>query len=52
VAEQAELTEPFLATQRTGAISRAIELKLIRRNRQGIRVTYEIEDAGRTFLNA
>lgn len=49
-AESAELTEPFLGTQRTGAISRAVELKLLRRKRQGIRVTYEIEEAGRAFL--
>jgi hypothetical protein len=49
-AECAELTEPFLGTQRTGAISRAVELKLLRRRRHGIRVTYEVEEAGRSFL--
>jgi len=45
-----ELSEGFLSTQRTGAISRAIELKLLRRERQGVRVTYLIEEAGEAFL--
>ena len=45
-----DLTEPFLATQRTGAISRAVELKLLRRDRQGIRVSYVLEQPGEAFL--
>jgi hypothetical protein len=45
-----ELSDPFLATQRTGAISRAVELKLLRRERSGVRVTYLLEPAAELFL--
>lgn len=45
-----ELSDPFLATQRTGAISRAVELKLLRRERNGVRVTYLLEPAAELFF--
>jgi hypothetical protein len=48
----AELTDPFLATQRTGVISRAVELKLMRRERQGVRVSYSLQEAGERFLES
>lgn len=44
------VSEPFLATQRTGAISRMIDLGLVVRERLGVRATYHATDFGRTFL--
>ncbi len=48
--ESKELSDPFLATQRTGAISRAVELKLLRRERNGVRVTYLLEPVAELFF--
>lgn len=48
--ESKELSDPFLATQRTGAISRAVELKLLRRERNGVRVSYLLEPAAELFF--
>jgi hypothetical protein len=49
-AQTADLSAPFLATQRTGAISRAVELKLLRRDRHGVRVSYLLEPAAELFF--
>ncbi len=51
--QQAEsLTPAVLTTQRAGAISRAIDLLLVRRRREGVRVFYEVEPAGHDFFHA
>lgn len=44
-------TKAFISTQRSGAISRMVELGLVRRVRKGVRVKYEPTDAGISFLN-
>ena len=46
--EQA-ITKTFLTTQRTGAISRLVDLGLIAREKQGLRVTYLATQAGKDF---
>jgi len=45
------LTESFIASQRSGAISRMCDLDLVRRLRQGVRVTYAITEPGDRFLS-
>ena len=40
----------FLATQRSGAISRMNDLSLLYRDRDGVRVKYIITDDGRAYL--
>lgn len=45
-----ELSRAFITTQRTGVISRAGELGLISRQRDGIRVEYQVTEAGRNFI--
>jgi hypothetical protein len=42
-------SDSFVATQRTGAISRMTDLCLVGRRRDGIRVTYELTEQGRQF---
>jgi len=44
------ISKSFLSTQRSGAISRMIDLKLIERVRQGIRVKYIVTDLGKRFF--
>ncbi|MGO9270483.1 MAG: hypothetical protein ACLQOO_09560 [Terriglobia bacterium] len=46
--EQA-ITKTFLTTQRTGAISRLVDLGLLARKREGLRVTYLLTEVGRSF---
>jgi len=48
--ERASLSESYLATQRSGALSRMAELGLIRRVRAGVNMTYEATKRGMTFL--
>lgn len=43
------LTESFLATQRSGAVSRMADLGLIKRERDGVRVSYLTTDLGRQY---
>ena len=46
------ISKSFLSTQRSGVISRMIDLKLIERIRKGIRVKYTVTDLGKEyFLN-
>lgn len=45
-----EASESFVATQRSGAISRMSDLGLIARERQSTRVKYVVTDAGTSFL--
>lgn len=45
-----KLSQSFLASQRSGAVSRMSDLNLIERQREGIRVSYAITDEGLAFL--
>jgi hypothetical protein len=47
-----KLSQSFLASQRSGAISRMSDLGLIARQRNGVRVSYAVTEEGRTFLEA
>ena len=49
--EEYQITQTFLTTQRTGAISRMVELGLITRLREGLRVTYQISSTGQHFID-
>jgi hypothetical protein len=40
----------FLSSQRSGAISRMADLGLVKRKREGVRVTYIITESGEAFL--
>lgn len=44
------LSNSFLASQRSGALSRMADIGLIMRVRQGVRVTYAITDLGRNYV--
>ena len=46
-----EITQTFLTTQRTGAISRMVDLGLIAREKNGLQVTYKITQPGQRFRN-
>jgi hypothetical protein len=46
-----QITQTFLATQRTGAISRMVDLGLLTREKFGLRVIYAITQNGETFRN-
>ncbi len=46
-----EIAQTFLTTQRTGAISRMVDLALIEREKTGLRVEYRITGRGLTFRN-
>jgi hypothetical protein len=45
-----KLSASFLASQRSGAVSRMSDLGLIERRRDGVRVFYEVTEAGRGFM--
>jgi hypothetical protein len=47
---QPALTQSFLSSQRSGAVSRMADLGLIERQREGQRVTYVITEAGQNYL--
>jgi hypothetical protein len=44
------LTKAFLATQRSGAISRMADLDLVRRIREGVKVSYQVTSGGEAFI--
>jgi hypothetical protein len=46
-----DLSQSFLASQRSGAISRMSDLGLIERRREGVRVNYAATENGIAFLN-
>jgi hypothetical protein len=46
-----ELSQSFLASQRSGAVSRMSDLGLIERQREGVRVSYALTEEGQAFLN-
>jgi hypothetical protein len=52
VVEHEKTSDDFVATQRAGAVSRMADLDLIRRVRNGVRITYDITLRGHTWLNA
>jgi Arc/MetJ-type ribon-helix-helix transcriptional regulator len=43
------LTKSFLASQRSGAISRMADLGLIKRERDGVKVSYVVTDVGKQY---
>lgn len=45
-----KLSQSFLASQRSGAVSRMSDLRLIERQREGVRVSYAVTADGRSFL--
>ncbi len=45
-----KLSQSFLASQRSGAVSRMSDLRLIERQREGVRVSYALTKEGRAFL--
>jgi hypothetical protein len=45
-----KLSQSFLASQRSGAVSRMSDLGLVERRRDGVRVFYEVTEEGRAFL--
>jgi hypothetical protein len=45
-----KLSQSFLASQRSGAVSRMSDLGLVERQRDGVRVCYAATDQGRAFL--
>ena len=44
-----DITKTFLSTQRTGAISRMVDLGLVAREKTGLRVTYLVAQPGKHF---
>lgn len=46
-----EFSESFLASQRSGAVSRMTDLRLVERLRSGVRVEYAVTTAGRSYLD-
>ncbi|KMP10272.1 hypothetical protein UR09_06815, partial [Candidatus Nitromaritima sp. SCGC AAA799-A02] len=47
---ETKFSDAFLSTQRSGAISRMVDLGLIRRIRAGVKVRYSIPKSGKEFL--
>lgn len=45
------VTDSFLSTQRSGAVSRMSDLGLLSRVRNGVRISYSATDAGRSYVN-
>jgi Arc/MetJ-type ribon-helix-helix transcriptional regulator len=44
------LTKSFLASQRSGTVSRMVDLELIMRKRDGVKVFYVVTDLGRQYV--
>lgn len=49
--EERELSDSFLASQRSGAVSRMSDLGLLERQRSGLRVAYVATQVGELYLN-
>ena len=45
-----KLSQSFLASQRSGAVSRMSDLGLVERQREGVRVSYAVTEEGRAFV--
>jgi Arc/MetJ-type ribon-helix-helix transcriptional regulator len=50
--EKADVSPAFVSTQRSGAVSRMADLNLVKRQRDGTKVTYEITELGHKWLKA
>ena len=48
--EKPEVTDAFVSTQRSGAVTRMADIGLVRRQRDGTKVTYEITDLATGWL--
>jgi Arc/MetJ-type ribon-helix-helix transcriptional regulator len=48
--EKAEVTDAFVSTQRSGAVTRMADIGLVRRQRDGTKVTYELTDLATGWL--
>lgn len=48
---ETEITQTFLTTQRSGAISRMVDLGLVSREKNGLHVNYKITPLGQSFRN-
>lgn len=46
---QETLSKSFLASQRSGAVSRMVDLGLLRRCREGVKVSYEVTECGAQY---
>jgi hypothetical protein len=46
---QEKLSKSFLASQRSGAVSRMVDLGLLRRCREGVKVSYVVTDRGTQY---
>lgn len=46
-----KLSQSFLASQRSGAVSRMSDLGLVERQREGVRVSYAVTKEGQAFLH-
>ncbi len=44
--EKLDISDPFVSTQRSGAVSRMADLNLVRRQRDGTKVVYEVTELG------
>lgn len=49
--KETEKTRSYFATQRSGVLSRLVDLDLLRREWEGVRVRYALTDDGAAFLN-
>ncbi|MCP6727585.1 MAG: hypothetical protein KJI69_06255 [Patescibacteria group bacterium] len=49
--QDGNVTKSFLASQRSGAISRMADLDLVIRKRDGVKVSYSITDSGREYMS-
>lgn len=48
--EKADVTDAFVSTQRSGAVTRMADIGLVRRQRDGTKVTYEMTDLATGWL--
>ena len=48
--EKMDVSPAFISTQRSGAFSRMADLNLVRRQREGTKVAYEITELGNKWL--
>jgi hypothetical protein len=48
--QKASITDEFVSTQRTGALSRMADIGLVRRVRNGTRISYDITERGRAWI--
>ena len=49
--EKTDVSPAFISTQRSGTVSRMADLNLVKRQRDGTKVTYEITDLGAQWLD-